>query len=82
MQVIDGAHSTGNVAIHTNVAGNTWYTDLAEHTMGKELFDPPISVEELQQKIITCPVSPSFIFFCFPVNSTKKPDFFYSPLAG
>jgi len=39
MQIIKYGHLNGNIATHTGVSGNTWYIDLHETIIKKEIFE-------------------------------------------
>ena len=60
MQLIKYGHLSGNVATHTNCAGDTWYTDLCKTVIEKELLDEKMRMEDL---MVTCEVNEGSVLF-------------------
>ena len=49
-QIVSGGHCRGMTATHTCCAGETWYVDLEEGEMERELG------VDLKRDVVTCPV--------------------------
>ena len=51
MQLVKHGHLSGNVATHTNCSGDTWYTDLCQSIIEKELLDGKDDMDDLVVEI-------------------------------
>lgn len=60
MQLIKHGHLSGNVATHTNCAGETWFVDLHQDIIQKELLKKN---EKIKDKIINCNVDEGSVLF-------------------
>ena len=59
MQLVKYGHLSGNVATHTNCSGDTWYTDLCQSIIEKEL----LSDKNMDDLVVNCEVNEGSVLF-------------------